>query len=228
MLCSTRTDPVHIRPRRTLRRFYLRFRKRFCTRRAIGWVVLAIVILLAGIFVFTRYIYRPELSLEESPTDYRILICRYARRADLPEVFVHKVVLAESSGRPWVVSKAGAKGLMQILPEAEADALQKLKPLAKGNLFNPEYNLLIGTTYLRILTNRFDGDAYLVLAAYHMGPTRVSKHLAGSPGISGKELVQRFAGPATRAYCDKILQGHELRLYVTRPNSPPGDFQPQR
>ena len=159
---------------------------------------------------------RPPPTLDESPANYRILVVRYANRVDLPPVFVHKVVLVESSGRAWVVSKRGAKGLMQILPNAETDVLKRLKREDRGDLFDPEYNMLIGTTYLRMLTDRFGGDAYLVLAGYHMGPTRVARFLAANPGISGKDLVKRFAGPATRKYCTKILQGQELRLPVTR------------
>jgi soluble lytic murein transglycosylase-like protein len=160
-------------------------------------------------------LWAPEPTLDESPRDYRILLCKYARRVNLPEIFVHKVVLAESSGDPYAVSRVNAKGLMQIMPAAEIDALKRLPNQEKGDLFDSEYNLLIGTTYLRILSNRFNGDAYLVLAAYHMGPTRVSQHLARNPDISGKELVDRFAGGATRAYCHKILQGKPLRLQVT-------------
>jgi soluble lytic murein transglycosylase-like protein len=207
---------------KSIRRIYLRSRQIFCRRAVIAWVIcLAVPIIAGAIITWTwinhpEWINRPELTLEESPPDYRILVCRYSHLVNLPEVFVHKVVLAESSGRPWVVSKVGAKGLMQILPAAETDALKRLKRTKKGNLFNPEYNLLIGTTYLRMLTDRFDGDPYLVLAGYHMGPTRVAKHRLNNPSISGKELVARFAGPQTRAYCHKILQGSSFQLLVTQ------------
>ena len=205
-----------MRLRKSIRRIYLRSRRIFCRRAVITWAIcLAVPIIAGAVFAWIEF-NRPEPTLEESPPDYRMLVCRYSHLVNLPEVFVHKVVLAESSGRPWVISKVGAKGLMQILPAAETDALKKLKRTERGNLFNPEYNLLIGTTYLRMLTDRFDGDPYMVLAAYHMGPTRVARHRMDNPGISGKELVARFAGPQTRAYCHKILQGNHFHLPVTR------------
>ena len=188
-------------------------------RKKHGMLWLAIVLLaVAGVVALWRP-WGPPPTLEESPENYRILVVRYARKANLPEVFVHLVVLAESSGDPLAVSEVNAKGLMQIMPDAETDVLKKLKKLKrqdKGDLFDPGYNLLIGTTYLRMLADRFNGDAYLVLGAYHMGPTRVSQFLAANPGISGKDLINRFAGPKTRGYCAKILQGKELRLSVTR------------
>lgn|GEM_PF-2395734 len=173
------------------------------------------VVLVAGVLA-GWWAFRRPAALDESPTHYRILVCRYADKANLPDAFVHKVVLAESGGDPRAVSTAGAKGLMQIMPAAEADVLKKLDRAEKGDLFDPEYNLLIGTTYLRMLTDRFGGDAHLVLGAYHMGPTRVARYRAANPGISGRDLVRRFAGPATRAYCARLLQGRDLRLPVTR------------
>ena len=212
-----------MRFRRLLRPFFPRRRidlgRRRRSRRRL-WFVILLLILIAAVFALRRPC-RQEPTLEESPLNYRILVCRYARWVNLPEVFVHKVVLAESGGDPRAVSKANAKGLMQILPDAETDVMRKLNQSERGDLFDPEYNLLIGTTYLRMLTDRFDGDGYLVLGAYHMGPTRVARFLAANPGISGKNLVNRFAGPQTRAYCARILQGQELSLPVTqRPGQP--------
>ena len=182
------------------------------------WSAYLAIPILVGVTIAVYQVNAPEPTLAESPVDYRILVYRYCRIANLPVVFVHKVVLAESSGNPNAVSRVNAKGLMQIMPAAETDALRRLRRTDRGDLFDPEYNILIGTTYLRMLTDRFDGDAYLVLAAYHMGPTRVATHLRHHPGISGKQLVQLYAGPQTRAYCRKILQGVELRLPVTQRN----------
>jgi soluble lytic murein transglycosylase len=190
-------------------------------RRYLWAAIVVFVAVVAGLSAW--WFRRAPPTLEESPENYRILVIRYADRSNLPQVFVHKVVLAESGGDPLAVSKVNAKGLMQILPAAETDVLKKLKRSERGDLFDPEYNMLIGTTYLRMLTDRFGGDAYLVLGAYHMGPTSVARYRAANPGISGKDLIKRFAGPATRAYCARILQGRELRLPVTRRRAGPTD-----
>ena len=216
--------------RPSLRTRFRRFAHRFRRRRRIDLgprrkgrrgLRLAIVILVVGGALAVWWTTRPPPTLDESPTNYRILVVRYANRVNLAPVFVHKVVLAESSGNPLAVSRVKAKGLMQVLPDAETDVLKKLKREDRGDLFDPEYNLLIGTTYLRMLTDRFGGDAYLVLAAYNMGPTRVARFLAANPGISGKDLVKRFAYQETRDYCAKILQGQELRLPVTQHQARP-------
>lgn len=220
MVFSNQRPSLRVRFRRLLHPFSQRRpidigRRRKKSRRG-QWLLLLILtaILIWVIFGLRRP--RPqELPLDESRHN-RILVCRYARWANLPAVFVHKIVLAESSGNPRAVSSANAKGLMQITPLAETDVMQKLNQAKRGDLFDPEYNLLVGTTYLRMQADRFDGDAYLVLAAYHMGPTAVARHRNANPQMSGKQLVARFAGPKTRAYCDKILQGEELQLPVTQ------------
>ena len=142
---------------------------------------------------------------------YLPLIIRYARQNSLPVKFVHDVVRAESAGDPRAVSRVGAKGLMQIMAPAEADVLGATGG-EKGDLFDPEYNIAIGTAYLRMLADRFDGDAYLVLAAYNMGPTRVANLRRQYPDLSSKELVETHAFKETRRYCRKILKDRPLQL----------------
>ncbi|MCP4379201.1 MAG: lytic transglycosylase domain-containing protein [bacterium] len=203
--------------RRFLRRFRLRRRRidlgpRRRGRRRFWPTIIILSVVIAGTWWWIR---RPLPPFEETKPDYYLLVVQASKRVNLPSVFIDNVIMAESSRRPEAVSPLDAKGLMQIMPAAETDVMERLNLDKRGDLFDPEYNLLIGTTYLRMMADRFNGDAYLVLGAYHMGPTRVSGYLSANPGISGKKLIERFAGPATRAYCAKILQGKELRLPVT-------------
>jgi len=139
------------------------------------------------------------------------LIRRYAHKNALPMDLVFDVILAESSGRPRAVSPKNAKGLMQIMPAAETDVL-KATGQPKGDLFDPEYNISIGTAYLRMLAERFDGDPHLVLAAYHSGPTRVARLRRMHPEVPSRDLINRYAGAATQLYCRKILYGRKLCL----------------
>ena len=137
---------------------------------------------------------------------YRDIIWRHAQANDLPPELVEAVIVAESGGDPKAVSRKNAKGLMQIMAIAERDVLANA-PIAKGDLFDPDYNILIGTTYLRTLMDRFDGDAYLSLAAYHLGPTRVAKLRRQHPRLTGRQLIQDHAPRITADYCRKILGG---------------------
>ncbi|MEM8781372.1 MAG: lytic transglycosylase domain-containing protein [Planctomycetota bacterium] len=132
-------------------------------------------------------------------------IRQYAESRGLEPALVRAVVLAESSGNPEAHSPADAKGLMQITPITHRDAIERFH-LADGDLFDPHYNLKVGTAYLAYLLDRFDGDRTLALAAYHMGPTRVARLRREHAELSPSELVAQHAGPKTRAYVRRVLE----------------------
>lgn len=147
-------------------------------------------------------------NIDARMTSLQELIDEQAQRTGLSAKLITDVVRAESGGDPRAVSRVGAKGLMQLLPAAEDDALKQLNLPAdfKGDLFDPKYNLLIGTTYLKHMVERFDGDEYLAVAAYHMGPTRIKKLQREHPHMSGREIIAKLAGPQTKAYVKKVFE----------------------
>jgi len=150
------------------------------------------------------------------------LIREHAAAAGLAYELVRAVVEAESGGDPRAESELGARGLMQIMPLTEQDVLQRNPALAErvGDLSEPDYNLAVGTAYLRQLHERFGGDRTLMLTAYHMGPTRVAKLLKRHPGLTPKQLLERHAGPKTRAYVARVLR---RAAALGRKADPPGD-----
>ena len=119
-----------------------------------------------------------------------------ANRYGLNAALVKAVCFAESNFRPGAVSKAGAMGLMQLMPYT-ADALGVEDP------FDPFQNVDGGTRLLAQLLDRFDGDALLAVAAYNCGPNGVS-----SRGITDlSDPGQRALLPAeTRGYLSRIEQ----------------------
>lgn len=135
--------------------------------------------------------------------DHLPRIHKHAQARGLPVDLVIEVVRAESGGDPKAVSKVNARGLMQIMPATQQDLIDRFG-MPSGDLFDPDYNLLLGTTYLKHLMERFDGDLWLVLAAYHMGPTRVARLRREHPKLTSQQLVTRFGGPQTRAYVKTI------------------------
>jgi len=133
------------------------------------------------------------------------LMQRHAAAAGVDIDLVRAVVMAESSGRADAKSNRGARGLMQITAITEKDVLQRNPDLKRGDLFDPNYNLRVGTTYLGYLLRRFDGNETLALTAYHMGPTRVRRIQKANPGVTPEKLVADHAGPMTRAYVRRVL-----------------------
>lgn len=133
------------------------------------------------------------------------LIRQHAAASNLPPDLVRAVVHAESGGRRTARSDRGALGLMQITPIAEKDVLQRHRHIPPGDLLDPSYNLRIGTIYLADQLERFDHNLPLALAAYHMGPTAVARGRREHRDLDTGALLNRIAGPRTRAYIRTVL-----------------------
>ncbi len=134
---------------------------------------------------------------------YSETIWHHARENALPTGLVRSVIREESGGDPAAVSPAGAVGLMQVTRIAEEEVLGG--PGAPGgDLSDPDYNVSIGTRYLRQLIDSFSGDVLLALAAYHAGPTRIDELCLAS---LGKDAVLENCPRATASYCRRVLGG---------------------
>lgn len=96
-------------------------------------------------------------------------IQRAANLYHVPVALVRAVMTVESDFDPRAVSRAGARGLMQLMPATA-------KGMGVVDSFDPRQNIFGGTRYLRILANRFDGDLVLTIASYHAGPAAVRKY----------------------------------------------------
>ncbi len=102
-------------------------------------------------------------------TRYASTIAYYASRYRLPKSLLDAVITAESAYDPNAISRAGAVGLMQLMPETA-------KRYGVGNRRNPSDNVNGGTRYLRDLLKMFDNKLELALAAYNAGEGAVKEH----------------------------------------------------
>ncbi|MDI6631045.1 MAG: lytic transglycosylase domain-containing protein [Thermoanaerobacteraceae bacterium] len=127
-----------------------------------------------------------------------------AARFGLRLELLRAVAQAESGFNPRAVSRAGAQGVMQLMP-ATAQALGVRDP------FDPVQNIFGGAAYLRSLLERFGGNEALALAAYNAGPGTVARY-GGIPPY-----------PETRAYVRKVLDlsGGAAKAAELQPD-PPG------
>jgi soluble lytic murein transglycosylase-like protein len=102
-------------------------------------------------------------------------IAEAARRFGVPVAWIRLVMGAESAGDVRAVSRAGAMGLMQIMPDTWPELRARYH--LGSNPFDPHDNILAGTAYLRELYDRYGSPGFL--AAYNAGPQRYEEYLAG-------------------------------------------------
>jgi soluble lytic murein transglycosylase-like protein len=100
---------------------------------------------------------------------YHKEILKAAREAGIDPVLVHAVIRVESAYNARAVSKAGALGLMQVIPGTG-------RRFGVDNLLQPSANITAGTLYLSYLMRIFEGDVRLALAAYNAGENAVLRH----------------------------------------------------
>jgi soluble lytic murein transglycosylase-like protein len=129
-----------------------------------------------------------ELGVPQSP--YGQIIYDIAIRHSINPHLVAALIHVESAFNARAVSPAGARGLMQLLPEtARRFGLSK-----KKDLFDPKKNLEAGVRYLQWLANRFGGDAEKILAAYNAGEGAVERFGGIPPYQETQSYVQKIFG----------------------------------
>ncbi|MBF0135310.1 MAG: lytic transglycosylase domain-containing protein [Magnetococcales bacterium] len=121
----------------------------------------------AALDALYRRLVRESMTPAQS-TPYDPLITRAARQNGLDPKLLRAVVQTESGFNPKAVSRAGAQGLMQLMPET-AEELGVTDP------FNPEQNVMAGAKYLKQLLDRYQGNRNTALAAYNWGMGNVDR-----------------------------------------------------
>jgi soluble lytic murein transglycosylase-like protein len=100
---------------------------------------------------------------------YDQVVNEVSRAYGLESALLHAVISVESRYNPKAVSRKGAAGLMQLMP-------QTAKRYGVADTFDPRQNLEGGARYLRDLLRMFDNNVSLALAAYNAGEHAVTKH----------------------------------------------------
>ena len=128
---------------------------------------------------------------------YQHTIRTYARRYGVDEALVHSVVKQESCFNEKALSRAGAIGLMQLMP-ATASYLKVRDP------WDPEQNIHGGVKYLSKMLRRFKGNKKYALAAYNAGPGKVDKYGGIPPYKETRHYVKKIMADYTRLKKQKL------------------------
>ena len=164
-------------------------------RRIVRWilsVIIAIILAVAGL----KLLY---------PLPYRAQITRWTEEYTIDPYLEASIIRTESHFRKSAVSRAGAIGLMQIMPSTGEWIATKIgiDKFETTDLYDPETNIRIGTWYLRYLIDRF-GDVETALIAYNAGPGNAERWRASDDA----------AFPETAEYLRRVKDGERVYRYL--------------
>jgi soluble lytic murein transglycosylase len=177
-----------------MRRRKRRRRRLLATGAVLGLVAVVVVVIASGLLGKAI----EELTL---PLKHEDIIRQQAAEKGVDAALIAAVIDSESHFRDQT-SSAGARGLMQITPEAakEIERLSGGTTFRIEDLSDPELNIRYGTFLLAELLDRFDGNEEAALAAYNAGPANAEKW-------GGADLnVEDIQFPETRAYVEGVLE----------------------
>ncbi len=154
------------------------------------------------------------------PKPYWADLVTDSQRNGVDPYLVASLIRQESEFNAGAVSRANAYGLMQLLPSVGKAAAKKngIKHFSTNDLLNPATNLLLGTTNLKQVLDRFGGQAEYALAAYNAGDTPVRLWLSSNDYKDVPEFVESIPYTETREYVQAILRNREMyrALYPIR------------
>lgn len=125
----------------------------------------------------------PALAVAHDPTvvtpwarsPYEVHIAEAASRFRLPPAWIRAVLGAESAGDARAISRKGAMGLMQIVPETWSEL--RVRYRLGNDPYDPHDNIIAGSAYIRQLLDRYGSPGWI--AAYNAGPGRYEMSLQG-------------------------------------------------
>lgn len=172
-----------------------------------------------------------ELAAKINRPDLSVMVGRNARLAGLgdylrtafPQVpvpqeaapswtMIHAISRQESQFDRQIVSHAGARGLMQLMPgTARETAPSAGVSYDPASLNDPIYNIRLGSTYFGQMMDKYGGSYVLAVAAYNAGPGNVNKWLRsnGDPRVPGTDVldwIERIPLSETRNYVHRVLE----------------------
>ena len=141
------------------------------------------------------------------PLAYADEIREGARRSGLPPYLVAGIIRQESAFDPRATSHAGARGLMQLMPPTAREVAESLgHRYDPAKLYDPEFSILLGSTYFSRVLEMFDGNVELALAGYNGGPNRIRRLWKERESGSGvDEFFETLTIDESRNYVKRIL-----------------------
>jgi len=146
------------------------------------------------------------------PLPFRASFEQYSSTASIPATWALGVARSESLFMRDVRSRAGAVGLMQLMPATGRRVARELQLPYAGldTLTDPEQNIRLGTSYLASMADRYAGNRVLATAAYNAGPQRVDRWLPDTGAVDARIWIENIPFDETRNYVRRVMAAETI------------------
>lgn len=163
------------------------------------------------IIVAVLLLFKTQILQKIYPQKYSGYVEKYAEENNLDPLLIYSIIKAESNFKEDAKSKSNAIGLMQIM-ETTAKEIGKelgIEQITVEKLYEPEINIKIGTTYFKILLDKYKNHN-LAIIAYNAGMGNLDQWI--EQGIMDRqgENIENIPFPETKNYVKKILQNYKI------------------
>jgi soluble lytic murein transglycosylase len=146
---------------------------------------------------------------EAFPPAFWDIVVDEAGSEEISPHFILAIMREESRFKVKADSRAGAKGLMQVMPSTAIGLARKRRiNLTEATLLLPEFNIPIGALYLRDVLKRFDWNPIFAAAAYNAGPGTVMRWAKQWGVIPFDEFVERIPFEETQSYVRRVYASY--------------------
>ena len=179
--------------------------------------LMILIIILAIYFICFKVIRVQDKILKYIyPIEYSEYVEKYSEENNLDKYLVYAIIKAESNFDPHVTSSSDAKGLMQLMEETAIERSNMIdeRTIETHDLYDPEINIKLGTSYFAYLLGLFDNNTILALTAYNAGLGNVQEWI--NKGIIKKDGsdIENIPYKETNNYVRKILKDYQMYMKI--------------
>ncbi len=148
------------------------------------------------------------------PTKYSEYVEKYSEENNLDKYLVYAIIKAESNFEPNVKSNADARGLMQLMEETAVERSNAIEgtEVEAYDLYDPETNIKLGTSYFAYLMGLYDNNIVLAIIAYNAGLGNVEKWIKDGVIKADGSDIENIPYKETENYVRKILRDYQMYL----------------
>lgn len=148
------------------------------------------------------------------PTKYSEYVEKYSEENGIDKYLVYAIIKAESNFDPNVKSNADARGLMQLMEETAVERSNAIEgtEIEAYDLYDPETNIKLGTSYFAYLLGLYDNNIVLAIIAYNAGLGNVEQWIKDGVIKADGSDIENIPYKETENYVRKILRDYQMYL----------------